>query len=281
MKTSEVTPLAGSVAVSAATAASSFTQSNQNTLQELRDSATQLFTKQNADQAVDYLQDQSQRLSNTVSEGSLSMRLLAFLGGIAMVVLGVMNFLDKLLRLQLIWFLIEFYTILLGLLAIVLEGNFAFSAGFERKLRKYALFLDFVWGRGFIYFVAGTLEMAVWRPLNVAIGFYMCVVAATYIFMGYQSAKKLSALRRALYTEEELLEKFQNADIEQRGTLNFDQFKLLLNSFNLDLTTPEAETTFREVERSADGRISFDEFKDWWGSWSLDPTQNAQVTTNV
>lgn len=102
-------------------------------------------------------QDKMGELRSMASEGYLPFRVLAQIGGLAMIVLSIMGFVTAIIYLNFLDALVEVYTFLLGLVVIILETK-AFPTSFEQRLNKYALFLRFVWGRGCLYFVAGSLQ---------------------------------------------------------------------------------------------------------------------------
>lgn len=101
--------------------------------------------------------DKLNELRAMANEGYLPLRFLAQIGGLAMIVLSILGFITAILHLKVLDALVEVYTFLLGILVIILETK-AFPKRVEQSLNKYALFLRFVWGRGCLYFVAGSLQ---------------------------------------------------------------------------------------------------------------------------
>ena len=116
-----------------------------------------IFTVETASRAGKIAQDKIAELWTMASEGYLPLRVLAQVGGLAMIVLSIMGFVLAVVHLECFDALVEIYTFLLGFVVIILESK-AFPKGFEQRLSKYALFLRFVWGRGCVYFVAGSLQ---------------------------------------------------------------------------------------------------------------------------
>lgn len=110
-----------------------------------------------ASRAGKMAQDKMKELRAMASEGYLPLRVLAQLGGLAMIILSIIGFISAILHLDILSACVEVYTFLLGVVVIILETK-AFPKRFEQSLNKYALFLRFVWGRGCLYFVAGTLQ---------------------------------------------------------------------------------------------------------------------------
>jgi hypothetical protein len=123
----------------------------------LGESSGGVFSSENASWAGRLATDKMTELKQMASEGDFSIRLLAQIGGLAMMVLSIMGLVLKIINLDFLGALVEVYTFLMGLIVIILESK-AFPRRFEQTLNKYMLFLRFVWGRGCLYFVAGTLQ---------------------------------------------------------------------------------------------------------------------------
>ena len=108
-------------------------------------------------------------LRTMANEGYLPIRVLAQIGGLAMIVLSIIGFINAIIHLNFLDALVEVYTFLLGIVVIILETK-AFPKSVEQSLNKYALFLTFVWGRGCLYFVAGSLQATqVWTCMSLMV----------------------------------------------------------------------------------------------------------------
>jgi hypothetical protein len=155
-----------------------------------KDMISSVFTKENIQMAKDNLgvlgqsaKDQLGNLSRSASNGDLSIRLFALAGGVALVVLATFGLLGLLLTFQIKGVILEVYTLLLGLVMLLLESQGllrkrqeqlspeqqqglatqgAFTENLFRKIFKYAFFLNFVWGRGCLYVVAGSLQLGMY-----------------------------------------------------------------------------------------------------------------------
>jgi len=121
------------------------------------------MTKENAEAAGIFAKEKFEELKSQISDGDFSIRLLAFLGAVLLIFLSIMGFLGKVLFLDFFGALIEVYTLILGLVALALEGKGQiplFPASLGETIMHYALILRYVWGRGGLYFVAGTLQLS-------------------------------------------------------------------------------------------------------------------------
>eukprot|EP00547_Thalassionema_nitzschioides_P007208 CAMPEP_0194222592 /NCGR_PEP_ID=MMETSP0156-20130528/33300_1 /TAXON_ID=33649 /ORGANISM="Thalassionema nitzschioides, Strain L26-B" /LENGTH=232 /DNA_ID=CAMNT_0038953441 /DNA_START=97 /DNA_END=795 /DNA_ORIENTATION=- len=207
------------------------------------------------------------------SQGSISIRLGAILGGVALIVSSVLGFINRFITFHWVGAILGVYTFGLGCVMILLEGQqgshqFALLGDFETSLYKYALFVKFVWGRGILYFVAGTLEMAQAgsNPVELLVGIFVMVVGVAFVIFGRRSAAKLYELRQKRYSPATLQSEFYTAS-EGSSTINVKQFQTLLRNLDVeDLEETEWEAAFFQVEKADRDTITCAEFQRWWNA---------------
>lgn len=223
------------------------------------------FTKQNIEAATKYTKEKAVELKKQAQDGDHSLRFLGALAGIACIVVGIIGVVSRFLRFDIIGAMIDFYIILLGVIVIVLEGkNALLPAKLVENIHTYALFLKFLWGRGSLYFVIGTLLLYQFDLLNLIAGGYMCAVGVLYILVGKRTAAKLKKLRKFIYSEQTLRAQYNEADVEGDG-LNMAQFKTLCFNLGLDLTRRELEAAFGHIQsKFHTERLSYQDFQAWW-----------------
>jgi hypothetical protein len=266
----ETTPL-----TSYGSTTSTMATSNNNNSSSLAETISQFaqstFTKENLEAAGTYTKEKAIELKKETQDGDHSLKLLALIGGFACVVVGVLELVSRFLRLDIVGALIDCYIIVLGLIVIVLEGkNKLLSARFVERIHKYALFLKFLWGRGVLYFVVGTLQLYQIDLLNLISGGYMCFVGVLYILVGRRTANKLKTLKKYIYSEDTLRTKYQEANIEGDG-LNLSQFRGLCFNLGLDVTRRETEAAFDYISTKSNGdKLSYEDFQAWWNESDAD-----------
>ena len=225
-----------------------------------------VMTPQNAAEAGTFARETASDIKKNLSEGDWSLRLLALLGGLAMIVTSILGFIGNVLTLH--WFsaVFEAYTFILGVIIVVLEssGKLSFFSRMENSLYKNALFLKYVWGRGVVYFIAGTIQISLRNAVEVIVGAFVCFVGVTYIVVGRRTARKLGEIRRGACSPEDLQEKFAQADLDGKGALTLDQFRQLTKSLGLDLNRRETEAAFMQIDYSHTGRLSYESVHTWW-----------------
>lgn len=110
--------------------------------------SSSLFTSDNFENASDIARNKIRELRHSVKTGDWSLRLLALIGGVSLIFIAVLEFVTKILYLDVLGALIELYIIFLGVIILVLEGSqISLPKKFLHTLHKYALFLKFIWGK--------------------------------------------------------------------------------------------------------------------------------------
>ncbi len=66
--------------------------------------------------------------------------------------------------------------------------------------------------------------------------------------------------------ETELRENFNHFDSDDNGVIDFNEFKLLLDTLGADMSDEEMEVGFDIVDANHNGQIDFGEFTGWWGA---------------
>jgi len=225
------------------------------------------FTSEGLEAAGRFTKEKVIELKTQAQDGDRSLRVLALIGGVACLVIGSFELTSRILHLQLVGAIIDLYIIMLGLIVVILEGKDMFlSKSLVQNINKYALFLKFLWGRGAIYFICGTLQLSQIDLFNFIAGGYMCAVGILYIVVGKNTANKLRVLRKSLYSEGTLRLKFQAANVVGDG-LDLKQFRFLCEDLGLDLTARETEAAFdfiRKTEDNPNEKLSYEDFKAWW-----------------
>jgi hypothetical protein len=152
---------------------------NQNQNQHgsnMTDTFSQFFSKnaltsEGLEAAGRFTKEKAMELKAQAQEGDRSLRFLAFIGGIACILVALLELPSKIMGFQFVGAVIDLYIIMLGSVVVILEGkNFFLSETFVQNLHKYALFLKFLWGRGSLYFICGTLQLVQIDLFNLIAG---------------------------------------------------------------------------------------------------------------
>jgi hypothetical protein len=227
-----------------------------------------LMTLQKVAAAKTFAKDRMTEFQQNLNEGSWSLRMLALLGALAMIVVSILGVVNDILGLNTVSAIFGIYSLLFGVLIIVLEyGKQLFCvARLESGLYKNAQFLKYVWGRGYLIFFAGTLELAQNDVINIVVGVYGCVVGILFVVVGRSAAKKLAQARRSKYSPDEIHKMFDIADNDSIGSLNADQFANLTRQLGMDLTRREVESSFEQLGEDKKGRVNYENVLLWWNN---------------
>jgi len=239
------------------------------TIDSISELAKITFTNDNLEAAGRFTKEKLMELKKQAKEGNRSLHFLALIGGLGCIIIGFFELTSRFMRLQLVGALIDSYIILLGIIVVILEGKDMFlSEILVQNIHKYALFLDFLWGRGMLYIFIGTMQLYQIDLFNLVSGGYMCIIGGLHIVVGNRTANKLKAIRKSLYSENTLRTKFQNADIEGDG-LNLQQFQSLCENLGLVLSSRESEAAFdyiQKINNVTTVKLRFESFQAWWNS---------------
>ena len=230
--------------------------------------AAGVFTNENVNAAGSvagtFAKEQVDEVRRLASEGDFSIRLFAMIGGLAMVIVSIIGFVGRFLTLHWVRALLAVFTFVLGIIMVMLEGKqIPFSGRVEDTIVKYAPFLKFVWGRGFLYFVAGILTIAGGGLIEMIVGAFVAFVGITFVVVGRRSASKLADLKKSQFSEVTLHAEFSSAS-GGGSHITIQQFSKLVKNLNVDLNNTELEAAFMQVDKADREKLTFAEFKNWW-----------------
>lgn len=212
------------------------------------------------------------------TNGSTSVKTMAFIGGAAMCVTSLMDVSANFLSLSFVNMLLSIYTSVFGVLICVLEAKeFALPATYGKMIEEYAKFLQFVWGRGCLYFFVGSLQLSHFSFIDIVVGGLMCFVGVIYVLVGRSTALKLKELRESVHSEEDIRTLFDEVDVEHKGSLNREQFTYFMDKLGVAyLTHSEITTAYFLIDQDDSGDITCDNFMLWWNSWDFTTIEKAQ-----
>lgn len=216
-----------------------------------------VVSSKNAAEAGSFAKSTARDLQDNLMQGNWSLRVLALLGGLAMIVVSVLGFISHVFGFNWISAIFDVYTFFLGIMIVILESGtkLSFMSRVTGKIYRNAKFLTYLWGRGIVYFVAGSLEVSQREFLDLIVGGYVCFVGILFIVIGRRAGKKLASVRRTACTAEQLQENFAKADLDGKGSLTVSQFGELTKSLGLDLNQREVEAAFMQLDYSQTGRL--------------------------
>jgi len=217
------------------------------------------------------------------TSGDTSVRLLAFVSGLALVVSSFLIWTLWIVDHRFSWIelLVSVVGLSTGIYAFILESNFTFVREFRSNIVSNAPFFGRVSIRGVTYAIAGLMQCAVFTPLHVFVGLFTGAVGIYLVKIGIKCEDSLATLRASITDEKALLASFQTGDSNGDGMLEAFEFESLIWSLGMELTSDELEAAFSSIDKNNDKKITFDEFRSFWKVCSADAQEKASSSRIV
>ena len=222
--------------------------------------------KERAVEAGTYVKDTASKIIHQAEKGPLPLRVVAFLGGVAMIAASIIDAFHGVWHGDVIHIMVAVYVCIFGAMICILEGaEFlpSWIIAIQATLHDQARFLRFRWGRGVFFFFAGSLQFSHWSLLNIIVGGIMMVLGLISIGTGRRAADKLGELRKSIPDENALQRNFTAHD-SLNGFLSLQDFTSMVGSLGLEFGPNETEAAFAAIDIDNDGQISYGDFKTWW-----------------
>ena len=205
-------------------------------------------------------------------EGSAFIRVPAFFGALGLIVTAIVATVLEKDAFAFHAIVMGICVLIMGLFILILDGRFLVSNPLSTRAhlrniltRNFNMF-RFVWGRGLLYVMAGVINISQMWLMTMISGAFMVVVGIIAIIVGVHASRKFAALRNSLADESFLLLVFSNYDSDGDGSLEPNEFALLLADLGMELDDRYTLKAFNVIDSDSDRRISFEEFNHWWAS---------------
>jgi hypothetical protein len=200
-------------------------------------------------------------------EGPKPFQLLAFLGGIGMILTCIFDF-------QAVGFhsfgfvLINFYAWVFGIFIAALEGTVIWVdlPNFHRHISNYVKILRFMWGRGLFYMFTGSLIACLdGATAGNICGLYMMIIGLFIFIGGIYFQVKLGKKLRFAPKDKQMEDMFATYDVDKDGYLNQEQFRdFALNLRIVDIDKNfDFDAEFEYMDSNNDGLVNYHELKNW------------------
>ena len=206
-------------------------------------------------------------LRNGTEEGPAIFQVLAFFGGVSMVLTSVFDLQGRVRHDEGIspdFAVISFYSWAFGLFIMGLEGRKLLIEihSLHIMVSNYMKLLRFVWGRGLFYIFAGSLQYCLSSPFSSVCGIFMMTLGLLMFALGLFSNLSLKLELNAVQNDGKIQAKFDFYDVDHDGYITQEQFKDSVIGLDDDADI-DLDVEFRTNDMDNDGLISYPEFKKW------------------
>lgn len=98
------------------------------------------------------------------------------------------------------------------------------------------------------------------------IGTMVFFVGVAYIVLGRMAHEKITKIRKQNFSDKKIKEMFENYDKNENGTIEFDEFKMMLGDLNLELSMQEAEVLYLSIDKDMNHGLKLEEFQKFWST---------------
>mmetsp|Transcript_25114 Transcript_25114/g.49949 ORF Transcript_25114/g.49949 Transcript_25114/m.49949 type:complete len:255 (+) Transcript_25114:129-893(+) len=212
-----------------------------------------------------YIKNASEKVEVLATTGPFSFKVMGYLGGMAMTCSSFLDILGQFVLFHPINALVSIYTFMFGLIVILLEGKeLSSTVTLKRTIEHYAKFLEFIWGRGLLYFFAGSLQFARLGVLNFLVGGFMIIWGIIIIAFGQSTADRLNKILFHFGDKRAVEQQFNALDLNADGYISAKEFHMLTKNLGVQLEHDEVKAVVSVIGNENTGKISFEEFYDWW-----------------
>mmetsp|Transcript_3238 Transcript_3238/g.5478 ORF Transcript_3238/g.5478 Transcript_3238/m.5478 type:complete len:249 (+) Transcript_3238:22-768(+) len=208
----------------------------------------------------------AEKIHKDRTEGPLTYRAMAFMGGLAMIPSNIINVPSRFFSFHFSGALIALYGTIFGIIITMLEGPGPCGKCTGRGVRYYAKFLEYTWGRGLLYFFVGSLQVSNVNILDWVVGGWMVFTGVVAIGVSFAANRQMSLLKFSIKSEEDLRARWIAHDSNGDGTFDIKDLTRFIQSSGLRMTRNEIAAAFLALDRNFDEHVSYEEFYAWWSS---------------
>lgn len=221
------------------------------------------------DQAEQSKRDAVLRVRKNAERGPDFLQVIAFFGGITMVFTSILSFQERVSLgggFSLDFAIISIYTWTFGVFTMGIEGRALMIEinSLHKIVSNYMKLFRFVWGRGLLYFFAGSLQYCLSATLSTISGVFMMILGCVMIILGLYFKVLLNRNLQAVPNGGAIQAKFDFFDDDKDGFITEEQFRDFVVDMNLhQYEDIDFDAEFRSTDTDNNGLINFPELMKW------------------
>lgn len=221
-----------------------------------------------------------QQRKQFATEGNLNFRLLAFAGGLAVIVTSIESLILCFYRGDLLKIFIYLCTLIFGWLICLLEGQFIrlrIVLSTRQKIIDSISVLKYLWGRGLFYMISGALQLSELSPANILSGLFLVGVGILFVIIGWSTKRRLNKFKKCLKDPKHLKKYFKKFDRDGDNALDKDEFGALIVGLTAEeMDEDELEGAFAVMDIHGKGYVTLEELTAWWQGFQVN-TQEEET----
>lgn len=202
------------------------------------------------------------------TEANLNFRLLAFAGGVAVILTSIESLLICFYDENYLKVFIYLYTLIFGWIICLLEGHFIRLESIQNAralVIEIVPVLKYLYGRGIFYSISGFLQLSELSPTNILTGLFLVVVGIIFVMIGWHTKKRLSKLKKCLKDPRKLKKHFRKYDKDRDNYLDKDEFgEMIVGITDQEMDEDELEGAFAVMDTKNKGYVTLEEFTTWF-----------------
>jgi hypothetical protein len=219
-----------------------------------------------------FAKEQIEKWKIAAKEGTVFLQVLAILFALCAFVVTLFVFINGDVYFNITSAFCGFYTIVSSILILFLNFNCnprSMDPGhFQFRIRYHIVKsnggLKYLLGRGFLYFFAGTMSVALNHRITMGNGMALMGLGLLAMIVGRHSILKYDVLKESLTDNSVIRNKFTESDSDHDGRINRDEFANLILTLGLDMESSQMKQVFRTIDIGREEKINFMTFRRWW-----------------
>ena len=218
----------------------------------------------------------------SLRDGPLSFRFLTCVGALFMVISNIVDYTDEAYydSVSLFYTGISAYIWVFSVFVITLDIRPFHCRPFwiHRFILHFVKVLRFSWGRGFLYFFSGSLQLCLATLWNMIAGGTMMLIGLITVYIGQQANSKMRVFITRIGARDRIDIIFNKYDLDHDGYLNPEEFGQITADMDIPLSYDEFVAIFTSMDRNHDRYITREDIGVWFKKYKARQKKETAFT---